>query len=563
MNILKKILGSILIITILLFILLYFYLKADTKIPYDRPDPIPVEVPTFSEIPVDFIHNFSNSDHLPIMGAGIIDVDGDGTPELWLGGGKNQDDALYKFLDNEMVDIGNAWNLKGKNKNHQSYGPAVCDFDNDGDQDLLVCREDDIYYYENQSDKFSVSKLNIPFDDKSAPISITAGDINNDGLIDLYVSTYLHTSLMEGQTIFLQEGYGSNSLLLLNKGNNEFENITLSAGLNYTHNTFTAVFIDIDQDLDLDLVVAHDTGEVRTYRNNGDITFTKMKNPMTDKFGYPMGIAAGDYNNDGLPDFFFSNVGSTMPKSLLKGDLDLSQHTFIPEWLLFENTGNFQFREVGNETNLAKYEFSWGAIFEDFNLDGLQDLVVAENYVDLPNFKLVKLPCRFLVNTPNHEFIAVEDKAGVSNPYYAISPLSADFNNDGYPDLVYSNIAGPARVWINNGGNNYFIKVQIAPQAQNIGAKVEVIQPDGKTLTDWLTIGEGLGSDQSNTLVFGLDDNPQVSSIKISYPDGRVQTIENPQINQTLVIDSYIPEKNENPDEILEKPKGPHYILLY
>ena len=90
-----------------------------------------------------------------------------------------------------------------------------------------------------------------------------------------------------------------------------------------------------------------------------------------------MGIAVTDLKNDGLPDFFFSNVGSTVPDTLVRGDLTDDQ-VLHKEWILFENQGDFTFTDVAARSQVADFEFSWGAIFEDFNLDGRDDLVVSE-----------------------------------------------------------------------------------------------------------------------------------------------------------------------------------------
>jgi hypothetical protein len=90
-----------------------------------------------------------------------------------------------------------------------------------------------------------------------------------------------------------------------------------------------------------------------------------------------MGIAVTDYGDDGLVDFFFSNVGSTPPEILVKGDLRDDQK-FNPKWIMFKNKGNFQFDDIAEQVKIADYEFSWGAIFEDFNLDGKDDLMVSE-----------------------------------------------------------------------------------------------------------------------------------------------------------------------------------------
>ncbi len=531
---LKRLFFLLLFIIVFAFVGIYSYLVSDTKIPYDRPDPMPVEIPTFEERALNFKHNYNTEKHLPITGSGIIDVNNDQIPEFWVGGGENQPDALFQYENGTFKNVAKAWGLDNKSDAHQSYGPAAVDIDNDGDLDLFVCREDDVYLYTNEGTRFSMSKLNIQFNEKSTPVAVTLGDINKDGQLDLFVSTYVHKHQMEGQTIFLQEGYGSNSLLLANRGNGKFEDITESAGLTYTHNTFLAVFIDIDEDELLDLVVAHDTGEPRTYKNLGNEKFEMVNNPMTGKFSYPMGIGVGDYNNDGKPDFFFSNTGTTMPQFLVKGDLDLEKHHLHEDWMLLENKGNFKFEDKAESADIAKFEFAWGAIFEDFNLDGYQDLVVAENYVDLPTFKLVTLPCRFLVNTPEHKFIAVESDAGVVNKHSAITPLTADFNNDGYPDLAYCNIDGPARVWINNGGQSNYIKVDFDVNARTVGAKVTLTKADGKQLHDWLIIGEGLGSDQSHTLIFGLKDNEQVQSVEVKYVDGTKESVLAPRVNISL-----------------------------
>ena len=96
--------------------------------------------------------------------------------------------------------------------------------------------------------------------------------------------------------------------------------------MDYIHNTFQGNFVDLDGDQDVDLVVSYDTGQVRTWRNNGNSTFTNMENPNSNQYGYPMGNAVGDYNNDGLVDFAFSNDGNMGPMNkIVRGDLTKDQ----------------------------------------------------------------------------------------------------------------------------------------------------------------------------------------------------------------------------------------------
>ncbi|MBK7652050.1 MAG: VCBS repeat-containing protein, partial [Flammeovirgaceae bacterium] len=106
----------------------------------------------------------------------------------------------------------------------------------------------------------------IPLNDKSTAVSISLGDVNKDGWLDMFVAGYIKLNKMEGQTIFNDPNYGATSLLMLNNGDNTFTDITGTSGLNYIHNTFQGILVDVDRDGWLDLVVAHDTGEVRTYK---------------------------------------------------------------------------------------------------------------------------------------------------------------------------------------------------------------------------------------------------------------------------------------------------------
>lgn len=362
-------------------------------------------------------------------------------------------------------------------------------------------------------------KLDIPLAKDTTPMSVAIADINRDGQVDLYVAGYIKKELVEGQNIF-REGYGGSSLMLLNNGDNTFTDITESSGLAYKHNTFMGVFADVDNDGLEDLVVAHDTGHVKTCKNKGNNTFEEMQNPDSERFSYPMGIAVSDYDNNGLTDFFFSNVGSTPPTFMVRGDLTEDQ-VFNEKWMLFKNNGDFKFDDVADKAKVADYEFSWGAIFEDFNLDGRDDLVVSENYIGLPPFKFefLRLPGRFLVQNENGEFAEVGEQSGVVNKRFSISPITADFNQDGYPDLVHVNLAGKSKAFISKGGNAAYLKVALPNTIESIAAKITVKLDNGKTLYRDYVSGEGLVSDQSHIQIFGLGD-AKATEVSVKYING-------------------------------------------
>jgi len=557
----KKILLSILGLVLIAVVGLLFFFKGDTKNPYqetswgrysgscateDAPEKdfgkkfhscdysVPKEeIPVFKSASSPFKNKFNGDKSLPLMASAMIDVDNDGVDEIFVGGGLDQEDGLFAYKDGRFEK--SAFTLPNKPANSSTYGAVSFDLDNDGKTDLFLSTDAGLLWYRNTGEGFEMSKIEVPFDEKSICASVTFGDVNRDGHADIFVSNYIKKHLMEGQTIFKDFTYGSSSLLMINKGDNTFKDATEAYGMTYIHNTFMGIFVDIDNDGWLDLVVAHDTGEVRTYKNEEGQKFTKKANPTTGKYAYPMGIAVGDYNSDGNIDFFFSNTGSSVPVFMARGDL-AEEDVFIKDWMLFRNDGNFNFTDVAKETKVADFEFSWGAIFEDFNLDGKQDLVVAENYVDFPPHKLFKLPGRFLVQRPDGTFAAVEDQANAINKNYAITPLSSDFNQDGYPDLVFANLDGPLKVQINKGGDANYIAVRLPENAKYVGARITVTKKDGSMLTDAYVIGEGLGSDQTSTVTFGLGADTEVASVNIALSDGSSQNINNPQVNKVNTL---------------------------
>jgi len=522
-----------LIILVLLVLVLGFFWRDSVSDKYD----VTIddnEIPKFTQVDLPFAHEYNKKKSLPIAPSCLIDIDNDYVDEVFFGGGMNQEDVILAFRGGKFVDITSEVNLPKKGTKTTSLSAVSADFDNNGFSDLIISREDGLYLYYNSKKGFTEKFITAPVNDKSTPAGITVGDIDKDGDLDIFLATYIKKELMEGQTVFEDKTYGATSELLLNDGDENFTSITKSAGLEYIHNTFTAVLVDVDNDTWLDLVVVHDTGEVRTYRNNGDLTYTRKDNPLTEKFAYPMGVAVGDYNNDGLIDFMFSNTGSTLPRFLAKGDIK-DATKFNEKWLLFENTGNFTFKDVAEETKIADYEFSWGCVFSDMNNDGLQDLIVAENYVDLTPNKVFRLPSRLLIQKDDHTFAPTEKESGVVNPYYAMTPLVSDFNKDGYTDFIWANIDSPSLAYINEGGKNNYIKIDIGEQVPCIGARVTV-ETANKKLTDHLVTGEGLGSDQTPYLHFGLGDEKTVNKVTVSYIDGTEDVIENPTINTILKV---------------------------
>lgn len=517
-------------VILIIGVLILSYIKANPS-PYAdiKPDTL---VPEYEEVELNHTHKYDGSDYLPVMGSAIIDIDDDGKPEVFIGGGVDQDDSLFRFDGTSFKKL---TEIKFNKENADAtYGASVADFNNDGKDDLLIARESGAHlYYNLGAGKFEHKAIDLKLNAKSRGLTFALGDLNNDGHIDMYVSAYLTRHKMEGQNIFNQKNYGGTSALLINNGDDTFENITAEAGMTYIHNTFLGIFVDMDDDRDLDLVVAHDTGRVKVWENLGGLKFRDSKTPFSDLYGYPMGIGAGDYNNDGLVDFYFSNTGPTAPRFLAKGDLRDDQ-TYYSGLMLMENKGSMNFINSANKAKLEDYEFSWGVTMADLNNDSRQDIIISENYVDFPLHKIFKLPGRVLLQNKDMTYASVEAQTKTENRNYEIAALLADFNGDGYLDQVRVNLAGKTKAFISKGGKNKYLRVKVASNAKMLGSKVIVTMSNGSKLYDWNISGEGLCSDQEHTMQFGLGESLTPTNVSVLTMDGSVFSKDITAVNQTV-----------------------------
>ena len=495
-----------------------------------------------------FTHEYTIEKSLPFFASAVIDIDNDGVDEIYLGGGLQQPDVLYAYqADGRFIDISEKTNI-GAQKHPETFGVAVLDVDENGWDDLVIARENDVFISYNTNGRFKETRLNLPFDDISAPLSVALGDVNNDGFVDMYIAAYIKNRYVKGQTGFNDHTYGASSLIFLNNGDNTFTDITQTSGMTYIHNTFQGNFVDLDGDRDMDLVVSHDTGQVRTWRNDtafnsaggaiSPVTFTNVENPNSQQYGYPMGNAIGDYNNDGLVDLAFSNVGNMGPlmNRIVRGDLSKDQ-IYNPDIIVFKNEGDFKFTDTAEKTNLSKYEFSWGMLFEDFNADTLQDLIISENYVQLPYNHLIYLPGRTLFQAQNGKFADKEKETKTVNKAFEIAALASDFNNDGALDMVRANLQGQSKVQMNQGHGNNWLKLELPNTAKSLGAVATARLASGKILTKHFITSEGLCSDSSHLLYFGLGQNEKITSINIQYLTGPMQTLTNPGMNKTIKVE--------------------------
>ena len=486
----------------------------------------------FREIPVDFATEWNErkATH-PFSGAAVIDTHGDGRFAIFVSGGRGQPDALLRMRDGRLV---NEIEGTGLSDQEASYGATAIDINGDRQTDLLLAHNTGVFIYLNDRGRFRRQPLPVPAPAEAVPFSISAGDIDRDGDLDLYISYFVDPANFKSLA-YNDRDHAKPNRLLLNQGGLNFKDITRSSGTEGLNNTFFSTFVDLDNDDYLDLVLVQNTGEVEIFENRKNRTFTRRG--FASGYGVWMGLAVGDVDRDGDQDLMFTNAGTSVPEFLLKGDLreDQRQET---DYLLLRNDGGFRFTPRTEAYGLTDLGFAWGAGFEDLNLDGELDLLVAQNYIKYPPHKLARLGGKAMLLLPGPDGSRAfyqNRRLGLKNALYGQSPLIADLNQDGRPDVVWLNMHGPVRAFLNRSPND-FISVALPDDARYHGAKVSVTTTAGRSYTRELSSGVGLLVDPAPILFFGLGQNGKVRSVTIRTLYGKTLRATNAGRNRVLTL---------------------------
>jgi FG-GAP-like repeat len=259
---------------------------------------------------------------------------------------------------------------------------------------------------------------------------VAIGDVNGDGLDDLYVC---------------QTGGLPNRLFQQNRDGTATD-ISRRAGVDWLDISHAALFVDLDNDGDQDLVVG--VGDYLVFMENDGTGKFAVKKRIPTNFSTPMSLAAADYDNDGFVDVY---VCIYDPANRRTGILDRTSRdggnriTSAPalyhdannggENLLIRNTGNWVFQDVTKQTGLDvnNHRFTFAASWEDFDDDGDVDLYVANDYGR-----------NNLYRNDGGRFTDIAEQAGVEDVAAGMSASWGDYNNDGSMDLYVGNMFSSA-----------------------------------------------------------------------------------------------------------------------
>ncbi len=484
-----------------------------------------VSIPVFTEAPVAYTHQ--KSDGPPFLGSALIDVDEDGVDEIFIGGGEGQADVLLSYRDGGFLNIlPTPEDLSGK---LPSLGAISIDADNDQDTDIIIARSDDLYLLINENNAFTEAQLNLKLPNRATPFSIAAGDINKDGLLDLYVSTFIQMEHFKSAT-FNDPNHKTENILLLGDKDQGLVDATAASGIDFRQNTFLSSFVDLDGDGWQDLVIAPNTDSIRIYKNLQGERFEEQESPSG--YGFWMGMAIADLDEDGDQDLYFSNSGNTLPDFVSQGDLLDSQKKEV-DWIVLENQGDFTFKK----TVMTDYEFAWGASFTDLNNDGSKELIVAENYIKWLAHKFNPLPGRILMQDDAKNWQPITELTGAVNPAFAMTPLISDWNRDGYPDIFYVNLDGPSKAYLSEGGDAHFLKVIMPDTVASLGATVTLELADGKQMKQVMLNSIGFLSDPSTSLIFGLGEQTEVKQVTVDWLSGEQTIKKKPEVDTRIFIE--------------------------
>jgi hypothetical protein len=523
--------------------------------------PLPVFTDVTAAAGLRFRHNSGafGKKYLPeTMGSGVafLDADNDGWQDVLLVNGMNwpgrpavRRSLLALYRNNRNGAFTDVTAGSGLDVELYGLGATAADYDNDG--------RIDIYVTTLNGNRLFRGLGGGKFADVTTRAGVGAGgfstsaawlDSDGDGRLDLFVCRYVEWSLekdlfctLDGKakSYCTPESYkGQSPILFRNRGDGTFEDVTRAAGLyDPTSKALGVALIDFDSDGRIDLFVANDTQPNRLYRNQGNGTFSDVGTTAGIAFN-EAGVARAGMGTDSA-----DYDGSGRP-SLVIGN-------FSNEMMaLYTNEGNGLFIDEAPTSTIGRNSLltlTFGCFFFDYDLDGLPDIFAANGHVadDIqkvqPRVSYAQLPHLFR-NLGKRRFEEVTAKSGAAlhEPMVARGAAYGDYDRDGDLDLIVNENNGPARLLRNDGGSNGALRLVLRGTSSNrdaVGARVMLRMADGSRPWQMVKTGSSYLSQSELPVTFGLAGAGTVRAIDITWPNGRTEQLAGEGSAQMLTIE--------------------------
>jgi len=500
-------------------------------------------------------------------GVGLIDFDNDGWLDIYVVNGSTMDAMTGKatpphaalFHNNHDGTFTDVAAKAGVTNDRWGTGVAIADYDNDGWPDIFVSNVGKNRLYHNNHDgTFTdvAEKAGVTLGNWSS--GATWGDYDGDGRLDLFVAGYVHwdwnnlpdSKEAGGNNAFCtfrgeQVACGPRGLkgepdhLFHNNGDGTFTDVSDKAGVadHAGYYGLGALFVDINNDGKPDLLVGNDSTPNYLYLNKGDGTFEDVSYAS----GYAlneagretasMGIAVGDYENN--------------------GKLDVFNTTFSDDYKpLYRNEGDANFTDVSYHVGLGEITvpfLSWGDAFLDYDNDGWKDLLMSDGHVypeaDKYNWgtSWAERPMLFHnIEGKRFENVPAVEGTGLADVIAGRGMAVGDLFNDGKLDAVINVMDGHPVLLRNVDTNkNHWLELKLVGGAKSpkdaVGATVYVTANGMKQREDVLSGGSYLSSNDPRPH-FGLGQTSKVDDIEIHWPSGKVEHFSVPGVDRIVTI---------------------------
>jgi hypothetical protein len=563
----------------------------------------------FEEVPVstsgiDFVNKLTYTDSLTVLdfeymfngaGVAVFDINNDGLQDILFTG--NMVSARL-YLNKGNFHFEDITQKAGLETEGWCYGAAVVDINQDGYQDVYICKSGNkftpaaqrknMFFINNGNNTFVESAAKMGLDDDGYDVQSVFFDYDKDNDLDMYLMRNSFVNYNRNNARELKNDTAGTSSttgkLFKNNGNLTFTDVSKEAKISVEGFGLGVSVCDINNDNWPDIYVSNDfiTNEL-VWINNQDGTFSnKAKYYLRHQTYNSMGNDVNDFNNDGFQDLVAVDMlppDNKRWKLTIGGNrydefqnsLSLNYAPQLVRNTLQLNNADGTFSEIAQLSGVNATEWSWAPLFGDFNNDGWKDLFIANGYkTDITNLDFIvygkraifmgtpeanrKERLKILSNYPgvhvsnymyqNNKDLTFTDVSadwGLDKRSYSNGSAYADLDNDGDLDLVINNIDEPALLYENKTNaimpTNKWLEVKCkGPKGNRDGLEAKVwLWQKGMVQFNFCAPVRGYISSVPAIMHFGLADKP-IDSLRILWPDGRQQLIKEPKANQLLVV---------------------------